>query len=211
MGECLHLWVRWGRPIIANGRTLVRHPHVCVLNDGRTVGGARGRGHVGLVSRGYGRVVTLATGAPARQEKGRHMLRQRIKSGLTVLGLSAMLVLGAGSWGMATAAPQAPAQTYTGQVESIKVDHCDLQPGTCAGSLVLAQANDRQVDLAIPAGTVIQRGGQRVHLDELGVGNYVTVQATPVHSAPQGNGRDLTWGEIDAYEHSPIDSGNQGD
>jgi hypothetical protein len=47
------------------------------------------------------------------------MLRKRIKSGLTVLGLGTMLVLGAGSWGMATAAPQAPTQTYSGQVESI--------------------------------------------------------------------------------------------
>jgi hypothetical protein len=139
------------------------------------------------------------------------MLRKRIKSGLAVLGLGTMLVLGAGSWGMATAAPQAPAQTYTGQVESINIDHCDQQPGTCAGSLVLAQANDQQVDLAIPAGTVIQRAGERVHLDELGVGNYVMVQAAPVHSALQGNGRNWTWGEIDQYEHSPIDSGNQGD
>jgi hypothetical protein len=87
------------------------------------------------------------------------MLRKRIKSGLAVLGLGTMLVLGAGSWGMA--APQAPVQTYSGQVESIKIDHCDQQPGTCAGSLVLAQANDQQVDLVIPAGTVIQRGGER--------------------------------------------------
>jgi hypothetical protein len=29
--------------------------------------------------------------------------------------------------------------------------------------------------------------------------------------SPQGNGRDWSWGDIDAYERSPIDSGSQGD
>jgi hypothetical protein len=69
----------------------------------------------------------------------------------------------------------------------------------------------QQVDLAIPAGTTIQRGSERVHLEELGVGNYVMVQATPLSPSLQGNGRDWTWDEIDAYHRSPIDSGNQGD
>jgi hypothetical protein len=137
------------------------------------------------------------------------MLRKQIKSGLTVLGLGTMLVLGAGSWGMATAAPQAPTKTYSGQVESIHIDHCDQQPGTCAGSLVLAEGNDQQVDLAIPAGTTIQRGDEHVRLDQLGVGNYVTVQAAAPPSDLQGHSRDWTWGQVDAYEHSPINSGAQ--
>jgi hypothetical protein len=154
----------------------------------------------------------MAMGAPARQEKerGKHMLRKRMKQGLTVLGLGTMLVFGAGSWGMAAAAPQAPAQPYTGQVESINIAHCDEQPGTCGGSLVLAQAGDHEVTLTIPAGTTIQRGDERVHLEQLGVGNYVTVQAPPQPSDQQGHSRDWTWGEVDAYEHSPIDSGAQG-
>jgi hypothetical protein len=109
---------------IANGRTVVRHLHMCVSDNGRTAGGTRGR--TGLVSRGYGCALALTMGAPARHEKGRRMLRKRIKSGLTVLGLGTMLVLG--------------------------VSACALQ----------------------------------------------------------GHGRDWTWGEIDAYEHSPIDSGTQG-
>ena len=120
-----------------------------------------------------------------------------------------MLVLGAGSWGMASAAPEA--QPYTGQVETIHIDHCDQQPGTCAGSLVLAQAGDHEVTLTIPAGTTIQRGDERVHLEQLGVGNYVMVQAAPQPSDQQGHGRDWTWGEIDAYEHSPINSATQGE
>jgi hypothetical protein len=139
------------------------------------------------------------------------MLRKRMQQGLTVLGLGTMLVFGAGSWGMAAAASQDPAQSYTGQVESIHIDHCDQQPGTCAGSLVLAQAGDHEVTLPIPAGTTIQRGDERVHLEQLGVGNYVMVQAAPQHSDLQGHGRDWTWGEIDAYEHSPINSATQGE
>jgi hypothetical protein len=101
-----------------------------------------------------------------------------------MLGLGVMLAVGGVARG-AAAAPQA-AQPYTGQVESVKIDHCDLQPGTCEGSLVLAQANDQQVDLAIPAGTLIQRGGARVHLEELGVGNYVMVQAAPLPGQTAG-------------------------
>jgi hypothetical protein len=105
-----------------------------------------------------------------------------MQKGLMVLGLGTMLVVGVGSWGMAAAAPPAPAHSYTGQVESINIDHCGQQPGTCAGILVLAQAGNHEVTLPIPAGTAIQRGDERVHLEQLGVGNYVTVQATSVQS-----------------------------
>jgi hypothetical protein len=139
------------------------------------------------------------------------MLRKRMKQGLTVLGLGTMLVLGAGTWGMASAASPAQAQSYAGQVREINIDQCGLEPGTCAGSLVLAQARGHQVELAIPAGTTLQRGDQRVHLEELGVGNYVMVQAAPLYPALQGNGREWTWDEIDAYQRSPIRSHNQGD
>ena len=108
------------------------------------------------------------------------MVRKRIKRGLTVLGLGAMLAVGAGSWGMAVAAPTA--QPYTGQVREITINQCGLEPGTCEGSLVLAQARGQEVTLTIPAGTTIQRGDERVHLEQLGVGNYVMVQAAPVPS-----------------------------
>ena len=107
-----------------------------------------------------------------------------------MLGLGVMLAVSGVARG-AAAAPQA-ARPYTGQVESIKIDHCDLQPGTCEGTLVLAQAGRQPVTLAIPAGTVIQRGGERVHLEELGVGNYVTVQATPLPGQTPGGAQFYT-------------------
>jgi hypothetical protein len=139
------------------------------------------------------------------------MRRKQLQGVLMGLGLAALLTVGVGTWGVANAAPQAQAQSYTGQVREIKIDQCGLEPGTCAGSLVLAQARGQQVDLAIPAGTTMQRGNQRVHLEELGVGNYVMVQAAPLSPLPPGNGTDWTWGEIDAYQRSPIKSSNQGD
>jgi hypothetical protein len=126
--------------------------------------------------------------------------------GLVVVALGAMLSVGVGPWGMASAALQGPGQSYTGQVRAIKIDQCGLEPGTCEGSLVLAQGRGQEVALAIPAGTAIQRGGQRVHLEELGVGNYVKVQAAPLSPALQRNGRNWTWDEIDAYQRSPIKS-----
>jgi hypothetical protein len=125
------------------------------------------------------------------------MRRKHIQGVLMGVGLAALLTFGVGAWGVASAASPAPAQVYAGQVREITIDQCGLEPGTCAGSLVLAQARGYQVDLAIPAGTTMQRGNQRVHLEELGVGNYIMVQATPLSPSRQGNGRDWTWDEID--------------
>jgi hypothetical protein len=139
------------------------------------------------------------------------MRRKQIQGVLMGFGLAALLTVGVGTWGVANASPQAQAQSYTGQVREIQIDQCGLEPGTCAGSLVLAQARGQEVDLAIPAGTTIQRGNEHVHLEELGIGNYVMVQATPLSLSQQGNGRNWTWNDIDAYEHSPINSGSQGD
>jgi hypothetical protein len=119
------------------------------------------------------------------------MRRKEMQRILMNLGLGALLTVGMGSWGVAGAAPQAPVHEYVGQVREITIDQCGLEPGTCAGSLVLAQAEGREVDLAIPAGTSIQRGDQPVHLEELGVGNYVMVQAVPL---PSETGDSLGFG-----------------
>jgi hypothetical protein len=136
-----------------------------------------------------------AGAAGAIREGNKHMRQKRMQSILMSLGLGALLTVGVGSWGMASAAPQAPVRPYTGQVREIKIDHCDLQPGTCEGSMVLAQVGGQQVALAIPSGTAIQRGDQRVHLEELGIGNYVTVQAMPLPNETTG-GVDFFTGEV---------------
>jgi hypothetical protein len=108
---------------------------------------------------------------------------------LTILSLGAMLMVSMGARGMADAAAQASVRQYTGQVREIKIDRCSPRPGTCEGSMVLAQARGPEVALAITPETPIRREEQRVYLDELGVGNYVTVWATP----PTRKARE--WGE----------------
>jgi hypothetical protein len=115
------------------------------------------------------------------------MSRMRV---LTMLGLGVMLAVSGVTRGVA-AAPQDTGQPYTGQVREIKIDQCGLEPGTCAGFLVLAQAQGQEVTLAIPSGTAIQRSDERVHLEELGIGNYVMVQAVPL---PSETGNPLGFG-----------------
>ena len=108
------------------------------------------------------------------------MLRQQMKRGLTALGIGILLMGSVVVPGVAGAAPQASVQQYTGQIREIKIDQCGLQPGTCEGSLVLEQSGGQEVALAIQPGTKIKRGDQLVHLEELGIGNYVRAQAAPL-------------------------------
>jgi hypothetical protein len=82
------------------------------------------------------------------------------------------------SLAMAGAAAKAAVQPYEGQVKSIKVDKCGMQPGSCEGSVILARAGGAgEVTLAIKPGTWLKRGDQFVTIDELGVGNYVKAEA----------------------------------
>ena len=117
-----------------------------------------------------------------------HMRWENATKTLTILSLGAMLTVGMGVRGMADAEAQATVQPYVGQVREIKIDRCSPQPGTCEGSMVLAQARGQEVALAIAPQTPIQRGEQRVYLDELGIGNYVTVWATPLTRGAGGWG-----------------------
>jgi hypothetical protein len=106
------------------------------------------------------------------------MKRSRIAS---VCLLCTALALGLVSLAMAGAASKATVQPYEGQIKSIKIDKCGLQPGTCEGSVILARAaNAGEITLAIKPGTWLKRGDQLVTIDELGVGNYVKVEAMQI-------------------------------
>jgi hypothetical protein len=96
---------------------------------------------------------------------------------MVVLLLGAVLAMGLVSLGVAGDQRQTPVKQYEGQVRSIKIDKCGLQPGTCEGSIVLAQKAGGEVALLIRPGTWIQRGDQLVLIDELAVGNYLQAQA----------------------------------
>jgi hypothetical protein len=87
------------------------------------------------------------------------------------------------SWGLvslarAGAPSTAPVQPFEGQIRSVKIDKCGKQPGSCEGSVILDRgAEAGNVVLAIKPGTWLKRGDQFVTIDELGVGNFVKVEA----------------------------------
>jgi hypothetical protein len=102
-------------------------------------------------------------------------MKQLRMGGILLLcaGLSWVLV----SLAMAGAASKATVHPYEGQIKSIKIDKCGLQPGSCEGSVILARAEGGgEVTLAIKPGTWLKRGDQLVTIDELGIGNYVKVE-----------------------------------
>ena len=82
------------------------------------------------------------------------------------------------SLAIAGMASKATVQPYEGQIRSIKVDKCGLQPGSCEGSIVLARAGGGgEVTLALKPGSWIRRGTDLVTIDELSIGNRVKVEA----------------------------------
>lgn len=86
---------------------------------------------------------------------------------------------------MAGSGSSAKIQPYEGQIKTIKIDKCGLQPGSCEGSVILARAGGGgEVTLAIKPGTWLKRGDQLVTIDELGVGNYVKVEAVQIPGEP---------------------------
>ena len=102
-----------------------------------------------------------------------------------VLVLCAAFSLALISSGTAGGGYSAKMQPYEGQIKSIKIDKCGLQPGTCEGSVILSKAGaGGEVTLAIKPGTWLKRGDQFVTIDELGVGNYVKVEAVQIPGEP---------------------------
>jgi hypothetical protein len=95
-----------------------------------------------------------------------------------VLLLCAMCSLALVASTMAGGGYSTKAQPYEGQIKSVKIDKCGLQPGSCEGSVILAKAGGgEEVTLAIRPGTWLKRGDQLVTIDELGIGNYVKLEA----------------------------------
>jgi hypothetical protein len=92
---------------------------------------------------------------------------------ILALGVASQALAGAGGYSVKT-------QAYEGQIQSVKIEKCGLQPGSCEGTVVLTQPNNERVTLAIRSGTWIKRGDSLVTIDELGVGNYVKAEAVQI-------------------------------
>src|ERR1700752_2137979 len=106
------------------------------------------------------------------------MIRMTTLMIVGVLGVA--FVVGWGGLGRAGQRQGTPVNQYAGQVQSIKIDRCGLQPGTCEGSIGLKLQDGKEVALAIQPGTWIKRGDQLILIDELGVGNYIRAQAATI-------------------------------
>ena len=132
---------------------------------------------------------------------------KRINAGVVLL-LCTALVAGLVSLAVTGEQRQAPVKAYEGQIKSIKIDKCGLQPGSCEGSIVLGQKGGSDVTLAIMPGTWIKRGDQLVLIDELGVGNYVKAQATPL---PAGAPRAGTVGSSPGERAYLLEETGKGD
>jgi hypothetical protein len=105
---------------------------------------------------------------------------RRIRATLVLL-LCAALSLALVSSAVAGGAYSQKVQPYEGQIKSIKIDKCGMQPGSCEGSVILAKAGGAgEVNLGIRPGTWLKRGDQFITIDELGVGNYVKVEAVQI-------------------------------
>jgi hypothetical protein len=101
------------------------------------------------------------------------------KAGLALL-IGIIVSLGTATVGLAGDGPKLPLKRYEGQIKTIKIDRCGIEPGQCIGSIILAQKGGDEVALGIRPGTWLKRGGMFVFIEDLGVGNYVTVEAVEI-------------------------------
>jgi hypothetical protein len=66
---------------------------------------------------------------------------------------------------------------YEGQIKSIRIDSCGLQPGLCEGSIILEHSGREDSQLDIRIGTWIKRDTRFLTIEDLQVGDQVKVQA----------------------------------
>jgi hypothetical protein len=95
---------------------------------------------------------------------------------LAMLLLYTTLYVGLASLDVSIAAYEVAAMRLDGQVKLMKIHLCGLEPGSCAGFMVLATTAAGEVILEIAPGMRIERSKQLVTIDELKIGDYVAVQ-----------------------------------
>jgi hypothetical protein len=85
-----------------------------------------------------------------------------------VLGLSIVWV-GLAGQGYTTS-------VYEGQIKSVRIDKCGLQPGLCEGAILLAPKGGEDTSVDIRIGTWIKRGEHFLTIEDLKVGDEVKAQ-----------------------------------
>lgn len=65
---------------------------------------------------------------------------------------------------------------YEGQITSIRVDKCGIQPGLCEGSIILATPGGVDTAVTVRVGTWIKRGDEFQTIENLKIGDHVKAQ-----------------------------------
>jgi hypothetical protein len=65
---------------------------------------------------------------------------------------------------------------YEGQIKSIKIDKCGMQPGLCEGSIILVGKGGSDTTMDIRIGTWIKRGNNFLTIEDLKIGDQVKAQ-----------------------------------
>jgi hypothetical protein len=84
-------------------------------------------------------------------------------------------------WGLSLVWPSLAGQGFTtavyeGQIESIRIDKCGLQPGLCEGAIILTKKDGGNTSLDIRIGTWIKRGESFLTIEDLKIGDQVKAQ-----------------------------------
>jgi hypothetical protein len=65
---------------------------------------------------------------------------------------------------------------YEGQIRSVNIVKCGLQPGLCEGSIILARQGSEATPVEVRVGTWIKREGNFLTIEDLHVGDQVRAQ-----------------------------------
>jgi hypothetical protein len=65
---------------------------------------------------------------------------------------------------------------YEGQIKSIRIDKCGLQPGLCEGAIMVTRKGGEDTLVDIRIGTWIKRGENFLTIEDLKIGDQVKAQ-----------------------------------
>jgi hypothetical protein len=87
-----------------------------------------------------------------------------------------ILALGVSGLGVSQAGQGYTTTVFEGQIKSVKIDKCGLQPGLCEGSIILAHKGSEDTQVEVRVGTWIKRGETFMTIEDLSVGDHVRAQ-----------------------------------
>jgi hypothetical protein len=96
------------------------------------------------------------------------------RAGFWVAGL--MLLLGVGVVGLGQAGQGYTTTIYEGQIRSVNIVKCGLQPGLCEGAIILARQGSEDTAVEVRVGTWIKRGLNFLTIEDLRIGDQVRAQ-----------------------------------